>query len=496
VAEKAAKAREIPIRLRQKMTLNMGVDKARSKLNKLSQIEKPDFKTQKEIKKLANYLQKNEQALENILANSKLSSSWKKYQELLKGSHELPAGSMVSPARFMRYRALLMNAAKYGGVAGVVFMIHSFENAENKADFIGQFAATSVGIYAGVKLAKMGFRAMPGPIYAKAIAGAIGLAGGFVGAHYLESAYNYGARTVGDRFLVNRGQSKGWETLGSGLEVVGGVGIGNFAELFNFYDVWNNVDLDEVIDEQGNLNPLAYQNYLSASAVDALALKRHFYRDYGSWDHEMNQLTTNTEKVIEKLKKEIETLNPDSEQFDQKQSDLERLEEAVALINRKLRIRIKGTFNKEWDEMQKAVIYGEGIRLSDQGDRLVEKLPSHLRSSAAKLILKIEERIINKESFIIDSDNPEEEKLWLRLRDAAPIKIAETNEEGEMVEHDYTFPEWYLQFKSHLKRRFVYEQIRDFGKLPDIKFFEDKKKPKKPEKPSKEGAIEIGPNLS
>lgn len=490
LAEKAQKGREALARAKDWAIGGLKPAVAQGRLEELKKIAAPSEAEQREINRLTRYLEREEKALSSIKGSKLMETAWKKYNELLGDKTLAAEGGSMSATRFLRYKSLFAGAAKLGGVAAVVMLAHSFENAENKADFIGQFAAGSLGIAGGVKLAQMGFK-VPGPIYAKAIAGILGFAGGVVGAHYLESAYDYGAKTVGDRFFINRGQSKGWENVGSALEVLGGLGISNIAEGLDAAD-WRNIDLDDLVDENGVENPFAYQEYLKSSAVDLTAEKRHFYRNTSTWNREIRQLIEKTEKEIGEKQEKLGTLSPGSEEAEELRKEIEKMSAQLETVQENRMFTDDGKLSEEWQANQETLLGGEEDRLESQKEMLLGNLPAHLEQPAHQLIVKIGERIVNNEGFILDTDNPEEEQLWLRLRDVAPIQIEIRNKEGEMETKDLGFPEWFLRFRDHAKLRFNYEQIRDYGKLPDLDLSgkEPEKATPKKEPPSKEGGIE------
>jgi len=499
-AEVARKARGIPGRLAKGALLKLTTVEAKTKLNELSKIAKPDAKTQKEIARLTKHINKNKNAMVEIMANNKLKEQWKLYKELIKKSGgEIPASSMLSPTRFLKYRGILNNAErfaghakKFEGYAFVLLMIHTYENGDSKIDHIGRFTANTAGFIGGAKLAKLGIKA-PGPIYVKALAGALGMVAGVAGAHYLEEFYSYSARTVGDRYFTNRGQSNGVETAFNATEILGGMGINNFAEVFDATDTWNNIDLDEVINEDGHLNPLAYQEFLQANSIHLTDWKRHFYRDTDDWDREIQQLLDRNEEEIKSLEEEAGTLNVESEKFDEVQSEIEKRTEAIPLIKEYMMIRIKGIFNKKWDMMQTQLLFGEEYRLEEQREKFIDRLPPHDQAEANALISKMQERLLTDADIIIDEDNEREVELWKMLRDRPALSIRQENTEREIEEVEFTFPEWFLQFKDHLKRQRVYEEIRDHGKIRDVSLsgkFREKATKKQEEEPSKEGQIE------
>ncbi|MBI5422227.1 hypothetical protein HZA44_03780 [Candidatus Peregrinibacteria bacterium] len=491
LADKARQGREALAKAKDWAIGGLKPAVAQGRLEELKKIAAPNEAEQREINRLTRYLEREEKALGSIRGDKLMETAWKKYNELLGSKIEATEGTAMSATRFLRYKSLFAGAAKLGGVAAVVMLAHSFENAENKADFIGQFAAGSLGIAGGVKLAQMGFK-VPGPIYAKAIAGVLGFAGGIVGAHYLESAYDYGAKTVGDRFFINRGQSKGWENVGSALEVLGGLGISNVAEALDAAD-WRNVSLDDVVDENGVENPFAYQEYLKSSAVDLTAEKRHFYRNTSTWNREIQQLIEKTEKEIGEKQEELEKLSPKSGKAEELRREIEKISAQLETIQENRMFTEDGKLSEEWQASQEALLGGEEDRLESQKEALLGNLPAHLEQPANQLIVKMGERIVNNEGFIIDTGNPEEEQLWLRLRDVAPIQIETRNKEGETETRELGFPEWFLRFREHAKLRFNYEQIRDHGKLPDMDLSgrEPEKATPKKEPPSKEGKVEM-----
>ena len=491
VAEKAQKGREALVSAKNRMLGGLKPSEAKSRMEELKKIETPNEAEQKEINRLTRYLEREEKALSTIKGDKLMEGAWKKYNEMLGNKAQIAEGEPVSAARFLRYKSLFASAAKLGGATAVILLVHSFENAENKVDFIGQFAAGSIGIAGGLKLAQMGFR-MPGTIYTKVAVMTLAFVGGVAGAQALEGAYNYGAKTIGDRFFINRGQSRIWENFGSSLEVLGGLGISNVAEAVDAAD-WRNVSLDEVVDENGVENPFAYQEYLKSNAVDLTAQKRHFYRNTSTWNREIQQLIEKTEKEIGEKQKELENLPSGSEKSEELRNEIEKMSAQLEAVQENRMVSEDGTISEEWQAKQEALLGGEQNMLDSQREEFIENLPAHLQQSANGLIDRMQERITANAGFLIDSNNPEEEKLWLRLRDVAPIKVETQNEQGETTEKELSFPEWFLRFRDYAKRRFNYEQIRDNGKLPDLDL--SGKEPEKPtpkkEPPSKEGKVEL-----
>lgn len=455
----AVEAKDMVKSASERARLMPSLGSAKNRLGKLKALKSPTLKQLRELGKLERYVERNSQALKRIMEDPRTKAAWEKYSQMLKGKAELPAGKAVSPSRFLIYRSIFQNVAKYGGVAGAVYMVHSFENAENKVDWVASYTSTAAGIGTGIKAGLAVGSKTPMGLPVKVVAGlaaGIATAVGMGGA--LEGTYNLVAENVLDNYWINRGRGKGWEQFSSNLEVVLGGGLNNIAQLFDHFDTFNNLDEDELFDEDGNVNPLAYQAFLQANSVDLLNQRRNFYRNSDDWDRELDQL-------VEKMEAEADELQ---EETGDKQLDrLEELKSRIQVINEQLRIRIKGSVNPIWEQQQMETYSGQREEMQDDVNRLIDKLPEDLRIPAHHLIHTIEMRIRNQEGFLIDEDNEQEQKLWRRLRSAKGIEV-----EGR--EKEMTFAEWFLQFKEHARKRYMFEQIKEKGKLPDIAHAESK----------------------
>lgn len=452
------------------------------KLARLEKIPEPTPAQLKKIEKLKKAVQEEMKAAKNTISkNKKLEKTWQEYNELIKKAQKSGAElKAMNEAQFLKYRPLWLSAAKLGGMAFLTMLVHGFQKAENKVDYIISTPLELGTFGVGLKLGARGGAALgariPAPGVAKIACVALGAVAGYFGSEAVGAGYDYFSKGILDRWAVNRGRGEHWEVAGNLAEVGIGVGINNVRALMDFWDVdITNIEEDELFleNENGETIPnfFYYQNYLQASEVQITTggYKKHYFRSAHTFDREIEQLAVRMEAEAAELEKErdqlLEANNPAN--FD----EINELEKQIDLKYNRIKTihdQFKIRNNPGWLMMQEMYHVNLENEIEAFKTAFAEEFSEEIdeKEEVSELLDNLESRFLSNAGELIRTDR--EKELWIRLRDQE-VTIQE-EQDGETVEKTMTFKDWFLNLRRYAKSKYIFSETRDHGGLREANY--------------------------